>query len=263
MEERLAMAELLLKHGADPNRMSGHGPFRTTLMQVAEESKGNEKILELMIKHGGIFRPQDLSLHEKFRFADFGDTNTLESLKFYLDKGADPNERGPIGTPFLTEVVSGLNRKRNDESTGESSAMVVRLLLDRGADMNAQDTFGRTVLSEAVEGGDVAVVRLLLDRGAKFGERDGSGKILEKAARSRNTEGKVALLKLLIERGMGPVTDQAIIFAWWNKEARDFLLANSNRSLDDFDILDTGELRSVRVKQPHAKEAYIKPNRRS
>ena len=57
---------------------------------------------------------------------------------------------------------------------------------------------------------------------------------------------------------MGPVTDQAIISAWWNKEARDYLLAESGRSPNDFDVLDNGEQKSVRVRQPNAKEAHIK-----
>ena len=291
MDERLAMADLLLKHGADPNRMTGHGAFRKPLMLVAEEADGCERILELMTKHGGIFRPQDISLHEKFRLADFSDTNTVESLRFYLDKGADPNECGFHEKSFLLRVVEGSRRKRKGATSMDASAMAVRLLLDRGADPNVKDTFGRTalstaakngafeivslllergvdvdskdtfgdtVLSEAVEGGNAAVVKLLLERGAKFGERDGAGRILEKAARSRNDEGKKALLELLIERGLGPVTDRAIIFAWWDKEARDYLLAKSGRSIDDFDVLDNGELKSVRAKQPHAKEAYIK-----
>ena len=291
MDERLAMAELLLKHGADPNQMTGHGAFRKPLMRVAEEANGCEKILELMTKHGGIFRPKDLSLHEKFRFTDFNDTNMVESLKFCLDKGADPNECNFHGESFLFKVIEGLNRKRRGEKSAGTSALAVRLLLDRGADpnvkdmfgrtalgkaakdgaieivslllergadMNTQDTFGNTVLNEAVEGGNVAVVRLLLDRGAKLGERDSSRGILEKAVRSRNNADKMALLKLLIEHGLGQITDQAIILSWWSKEARDYLLTKSGRSADEFDVLDMGELKSVRVKHPNAKEAYIK-----
>jgi ankyrin repeat protein len=132
----------------------------------------------------------------------YGDNN---SVRFLLDKGADPNIRNEAGATALMWAADDLEK--------------TRLLLDRGADVNARSDDGRTpLLIAAGQLGCREVVTLLLDRGANLAVKSpvtvGYSTPLAEAARF----GDEALLHMLIDRGADV------------KTAGKFALANASRA---------------------------------
>jgi len=115
----------------------------------------------------------------------YGDLN---SVRFLLDNGADPNIRNDAGATALMWAVDDLEK--------------TRLLLDHGAEVNARSDDSRTpLLIAAGQPGCNAVVKLLLDRGANVAVKSpvnvGYATPLAEAARF----GDAALLQMLIDHG--------------------------------------------------------------
>jgi ankyrin repeat protein len=77
-----------------------------------------------------------------------------EMIGLLLDKGADPNVRGPRG-----ETALGF--------AARYSVKAVKMLLDKGADINAKDDAGWTALKWANQMKQSEVVKFLKDNGAK------------------------------------------------------------------------------------------------
>jgi ankyrin repeat protein len=112
----------------------------------------------------------------------------VESVRFLLANGADPNIRNEAGATALMWAVDDFEK--------------TRLLLERGADVNARSDDGRTpLLIAAGMLGNKAVVKFLLDRGANLSAKSpttiGYSTPLSEAARGGDNE----LLRVLIERG--------------------------------------------------------------
>lgn len=79
----------------------------------------------------------------------------VDSARLLLERGADPNAKGPHGvTPLMMAAAA----------TAPNPAMV-RLMLDMGADVAARDSVGRTALDWALLQGDTPVARLLREAG--------------------------------------------------------------------------------------------------
>lgn len=156
--DMLAMAELLVAHGADVNdsfafepdgehRLSalygaiGHAdnmPLAKWLLEHGAEPDDNESLyhatelghtagLRLLLTHGA--NPQGTNALP--RAIDF---NNAESVRLLLDHGADPNEGiapHPSGAPSL--VIPALHQAARRLASGE----IAQLLLDRGANPDA------------------------------------------------------------------------------------------------------------------------------
>lgn len=128
----------------------------------------------------------------------WGDARIVRAL---LDRGANPNAAGPVGTTALIAGAGDLEK--------------ARLLIAAGADVNAQSKLGRTPLLVAASvSGGAPIVKLLLDKGAKADVRDnldgppvlftggGQGTPLVEAARS----GDLATVQMLLAAGLDPNT---------------------------------------------------------
>jgi ankyrin repeat protein len=111
----------------------------------------------------------------------------IQSLRWLLDAGADPNVRNNGNASALMWAIGDLEK--------------TRLLLDRGADVNARSDEGRTPLAIAAgqrESGPV--VKLLLDRGANptaGGRSPNDATPLELAARMADVE----VMEMLLDHG--------------------------------------------------------------
>jgi ankyrin repeat protein len=127
------------------------------------------------------------------------DSNDIEAVKLFLDKGAKINAKSSKGDYILMQAYkpemvrllldkgANVNAKTSNGWTVLMSACsrgskkehieIVRLLLDKGADVNAKSTTrGTTPLMLACDGGGpIEVIKLLLDRGAKANAKDNFG----------------------------------------------------------------------------------------
>ena len=113
-------------------RLNEPGYHATTLLDFAGEKAATTKnvtqlmaCLKLLIDHGATIQgtdPQQVPTH--FRVCKQGPAILL---KWFLNKGADPNFRPEGGSPILFEVMR----------YGDDRLEKVRVLLERGADPNA------------------------------------------------------------------------------------------------------------------------------
>ncbi len=143
-----------------------------------------------------------------------------EVVKFFLDKGANPNQAqgaplrvcsGVQGSPV--EAVRLLLDKGADPNllgSGKESALitacesnrpdVVSLLLQRGANVNTKGPKGKTALIDAADGqaSKDTIVKILLDKGADINITDDSGST---ALHNASACGRVQAARLLLDRG--------------------------------------------------------------
>jgi len=123
--------------------------------------------------------------------AKSGDTETVKSL---LEKGADVNAKGDIGTNIFFHEATALMW-----ASAKGQTDTIKLLLDKGADINAENFIGSTALMWAAGHGDTNVVQLLLDKGADINAKGGflGGTALTHAVYNGQTD----MVKFLLDRG--------------------------------------------------------------
>jgi ankyrin repeat protein len=109
-----------------------------------------------------------------------------DSVRFLLDRGADPNARNDAKATALMFATD--------------DAAKTRLLLNRGADANARSDDGQTpLLIAAARPGAIQVARLLLDHGANPSATTVVGATTPVLFAAGN--GDAGLMKLLMDRG--------------------------------------------------------------
>jgi len=172
------IARLLLTSGADPNARDDDG---TTALDIAVH-RGNREIAELLVDSGAR-APAELLDDAVLK----GQKAVLEIL---LRKNADINKRLASGSTLLHDAAL----KGYDD--------VVTLLLAHGANVDLRNASGATPLHDAALSGKAGVVALLLDHGADINARETeSGTTALYAAASLGRENVVALL---LDKGADP-----------------------------------------------------------
>ena len=145
---RTDMVELLLKRGAVVV------PYSTQLLSLA--AKGSRKeLLDLLLTH----QAQVVALGEY----NFYNTYTLDILRYLLEHGASPGQKGENGFPPLVYLCRADKGEHPDK---------IKLLLDYHAPVNGLGPKGRTALHYAAAAGFLEVIRILLDYGADYRIRD-------------------------------------------------------------------------------------------
>ena len=292
-DERLALAKLLLEHGADVNAMIGFGSFRKTILDKVLSDHGSDEALQaLFLPYAGDLKASRVSLHDLYESGAFNGETGIRKLESLLSKGCDPNERGFGGASLLMVVAEGKRR-----SDGTNDLAIAKVLLTHGADPNASTTFGETALGNVVKrsafDGQLSFAQLLLDKGADPNAADHVGKTLLMRLFGRGfDESKLELMKLLLERGAdvkggerrqsvldqvgnwqvgtqkldvvrmlvgkgAPVTDGAICSAWRDEPLRHYLLEQSGKTEDDFEVWSSGSSFSVRTKRKNGHRADL------
>ncbi|KAK6340259.1 hypothetical protein TWF730_002023 [Orbilia blumenaviensis] len=144
----LAIVELLLNNGANPNIVTRSGS--TPLSQAA--AGGQTRMAKLLIHSGA-------DIHARNTFGEtilssIAGTGLTSLVKLLLNQGADPNTQDIYGkTPLLTASKYG-------------NVSIMKLLLDAGADINTAEIRGITPLMRAVMADSLEAVTLLVDNGA-------------------------------------------------------------------------------------------------
>lgn len=190
--DQIAILKAWVDQGAEwPDEVSGEAPPATPdprAVALMNAIRNGDKVT---------FRQQASRLRNPGNMRGVGGTTTLmqavlygdaESVRFLLNRGADPNLKNEAGATALMWAADDVIK--------------TRLLLDRGADVNARSDDSRTALLIAAgHAGSQPVAKLLLDRGADLTTKspglDGDMTVVNEAARL----GDEGFLRLLIERG--------------------------------------------------------------
>ncbi|MGH9630316.1 MAG: ankyrin repeat domain-containing protein, partial [Bryobacteraceae bacterium] len=222
---KLAMAEMLLQRGANPNV---HVYASGTPVFSAYRQR-NWTMIELLKRYGGVVDPVTIGLfHEKElakkMLIDEADgrlpagilegRNVSEDL---LRGAADSGDRD-----IVTMALDGVDWARDDDrwywilmqAVWAANPECFRLILKRCNPNLRHPRFGRTILHDVAGlGGDEtaekspALATMLLDAGANINERDDVLKSTPLGWACR--WGRVPLVKLLLERGADPVESDA------------------------------------------------------
>jgi ankyrin repeat protein len=226
---RLAMAELLLQRGADPNAKvyaSGspvysayrnHDEAMTVLLQryggatdaITAAMHGRTELAAKMLAgeidgrlEDGMFAGQTVAEQLLWGAADGGHREIVRMALARVDWLCDD----PRWYRILWRPLPGHTARPDFQRYLEC----LRLILERG-DANAPGSFGRTLLHDLAARGDAdeqfAFATLLLDAGAKVDVRDDLLKSTPLGWACR--WGRVELVRLLLDRGADPVEADA------------------------------------------------------
>jgi ankyrin repeat protein len=228
IEGNLAMAELLLTHGATPNT----NVYAASSAMFEVLARRNSAMIALLERHGGIVNATTagyLGLFDRARqLLDADLTNaTAEAL---LDAAADGGYLDivrmaldridwPVGDGrwhwMLMRPLGG-----RADSERERFVACFRAIVDRSG-ANAADRFGRTILHDVAgawprsapmgPADRIALATVLLDRGARLDARDDLLRSTPLGWACRY--GRVELVRLLIDRGADPVEPDAEAWA--------------------------------------------------
>jgi ankyrin repeat protein len=177
----LAMIELLVSRGADPNARDDHGvrPFH----YASRHLQGSA--VQLLRRLGA----HEDNLFEAINAGDVGRVHA------FLASGIDVNAPDLHGTPLHLAVAT-------------NQVAVALMLIDAGADLEAVgDPAGAHPLHLATLHGHAAMARLLIERGATLEARDGHGRTPLIVAANF---GKEDLAKLLLDAGADPLAKDDI-----------------------------------------------------
>jgi ankyrin repeat protein len=152
--DNLRYIELLLEHGADPNKPAKDNTLTRTIFTM-----------QWFFEDG---------CTPFVRAAQSSDTELMQLL---LDWGADPFITTAFGDTALTAAggigwVEGVTYERSLKENFEAIKMLVYL----GLDVNAANRDGRTALMGGALKGRNDVVQFLVDHGAKLDQRDGGSR---------------------------------------------------------------------------------------
>jgi uncharacterized protein len=177
------VAQLLLDRGADPNVQQG--PGRGPLWSAVYN--GQTKIIHALLDKGA--KPDSETLNAAI-FSPEGQANRLDIVRLLLDRGApvETMKMAVTDSPVANAVVGGfprivellLERGANPNEKGPEGMTLLmvaaslkngleqaKILLARGADLNARGDLGLTALSIAHLEGTDETVKFLESRGAK------------------------------------------------------------------------------------------------
>jgi ankyrin repeat protein len=185
--DNLAMIEMFLDRGADPNATRNNG--RTVVIDAIRS--GSLDRLRLLHEHGGKITTRDITgqppLHMAlgqnridiidFLLAHGADPSSTDNVgksllhaalqrKLYglvknlLIRGANPNVSDHMGTTFLATLV---NDTTADDEMGPD---LVRMVLTKGGNPNQPDSWGEPLLCRVMEKGNTKLLRAFLEHRA-------------------------------------------------------------------------------------------------
>lgn len=159
IERRIAIADLLLAHGA---RLSSseeiNTDFNSLLHQVFWQAKPDLEMADYLLNRGFPINAVNSDRYTALRIAV--NTKSVEGVRFLLDRKADPNISVPIAAIF--SIYSQTNEKQDKQIS------ILELLIKYGANVNNTDRLGNSALISAITAKSYVGVKLLLDAGARL-----------------------------------------------------------------------------------------------
>ena len=168
------MIEFLIEHGAVIM------PYSLQLLSLAAKD-GRKDILDLLLSH----HAKVPAMGEFY----FYNTYDLDIMRYFLEHGASPKQKGDNGFPPLIYLCRADKGEQPDK---------IKLLLEYHAPVNAIGPKGRTALHYAAAAGFQEVMSTLLDHGADFRIEDHQGETPLKLAYRYE---RFAAVNLLRDRG--------------------------------------------------------------
>ena len=195
---RVDMVQVLLDHGANANLEGNLG--RTPLNLVVGSRnyfpvQNCVRIAKMLLEHDADVTSQDADNITPLQAASY--LRRVEMVRVLLDCGATAHsEVTSRSWTQLHLVASG------QCGFGDSSVCITELLLEHGADVNARDMENTTPLHLASYYGGVEISRVLLNHGASPNAKRRQGRTpLHLVAEGKHNNGDPILTDLLLEHG--------------------------------------------------------------
>jgi ankyrin repeat protein len=250
---KLAMAQMLLERGADPNKhvYAAGAPVHSAYHHQ------DRAMLELLERYGGVVPPVTLALcHAKEPARQMLVDEAEGRMPKGILEGRNVSEdllRGAADSgdaDIVRMALPGVDWARDDDrwywilmqAVWAPSPECFRLLIERCDPNLRHPRFGRTILHDiAALGGDAtaeqspALAALALDAGARIDDRDDILKSTPLGWACR--WGRIQLVKFLLDRGADPVEPDAEPWAtpqaWAHKMGHDDVIALLRVSIND------------------------------
>lgn len=222
-QKNIEIARMLIKSGANVNKISSDGHTPLKIACSAYESPPVDDMVKLLLENGadpGIYNNgTDGPLHYAAMYKQPGAVKQLvqyganvnakgsygrtpliygvssarlpDMVKFLIDSGADVNATNDSGENSLFELIT----------REESNAEIAKLLLDNGIKKDLKNSSKMTALHWAAFCGKTDIIEVLLDYGFNIEEKDGYGNTPIIKAMSQN---KIDAVKLLFNKGARP-----------------------------------------------------------
>lgn len=149
----------------------------------AGSALGNERVVQLLLKHGANINAQDVRAGTPLQVASYRGHDRI--MQLLLINNADVNAQGGCGNALIAASL-------------KNHAGAVRMLLEKGADVNASGNSG-TALQIAARRGYEAVIQLLIENGADVNALGARGNLTAFQMAARRSDEKIAAL--LIKEG--------------------------------------------------------------
>ncbi len=216
----LTIAQYLIEHGADVNKVNNMG---STPLYMASY-KGNLEIARFLVDNGADVNKANNEGYTPLYAASLNEN--LEVVQLLIAHGADINKASRDGgwVPLHTASHKGYLE-------------IVRTLIDSGADIHKASNEGGTSLYYASLEGRLEVAQLLIERGADVNKAKNNGNTpLYEAA----NKGYLNLVKLLVEHG-ATITKKIINIAK-TPEISDYLITKSKENIPLWKGITKGDL---------------------
>jgi ankyrin repeat protein len=170
--KRADVVELLLQHGADPERKIYD--FSALARAAQYDDAASLNIIRSLLDHGADIETRHQNGQTPLHFAAAGGMEKVFNL--LLEKGADIMNLDDSGNSPLSSTAGFATIDTNGDEMERGQLSIIRTLIEKGADIESRDKLGRTPLFHAAQAKQKgATIKMLIEHGANRNVFDGKG----------------------------------------------------------------------------------------